>query len=401
MASTYSPSLKIELMGTGDQTGTWGTTTNNNFLYALEEGLLGYINISFASDANKTLTLSDSNAAQDARNLYLYVTSGVSLTATRDLIVPTTEKPYIVHNATTGSQSIRVKTAAGTGITIPNGKKALLYADGTNVVEQVSYVGALTIGSVTLSTALPVASGGTGATDAGTARTNLGLAIGTNVQAYDAGLQSIAGLTTSADKMIYTTASDTYAVTALTSYARTLLDDASASTARTTLGLGTSATVNTGTSGATIPLLNGANTYSGASTFSAAVQISSLGVGTAASGTTGEIRATNNITAYYSSDSRLKENVVRISDPMGKISAINGYMFDWTDDYVTANGGEDGYFVRKHDTGVIAQEIEQIMPECVATRDDGYMAVKYDRLVPLLIEAVKDLQRQIDELRNP
>jgi len=140
MASTYSPSLKIELMGTGDQTGTWGTTTNNNFLYALEEGLLGYINISFASDANKTLTLSDSNAAQDARNLYLYVTSGVSLTATRDLIVPTTEKPYIVHNATTGSQSIRVKTAAGTGITIPNGSKALVYADGTNVSMQFTYV---------------------------------------------------------------------------------------------------------------------------------------------------------------------------------------------------------------------------------------------------------------------
>jgi hypothetical protein len=172
MASTYSPSLKIELMGTGDQTGTWGTTTNNNFLYALEEGLLGYINISFASDANKTLTLSDSNAAQDARNLYLYVTSAVSLTATRELIVPTTEKPYIVHNATTGSQSITVKTAAGTGITIPNGKKVLLYANGTNVVSQFDYAESLTLvtpalgtptsGTLTNCTGLPISTGVSG-----------------------------------------------------------------------------------------------------------------------------------------------------------------------------------------------------------------------------------------------
>jgi hypothetical protein len=97
-------------------------------------------------------------------------------------------------------------------------------------------------GVITGITDLAVADGGTGASDAAGARTNLGLVIGTDVQAYDAGLQSIAGLTTLADRMIYTTASDTYAVTPLTSYARTLLDDTSATTARTTLGLGTIAT---------------------------------------------------------------------------------------------------------------------------------------------------------------
>jgi hypothetical protein len=97
-------------------------------------------------------------------------------------------------------------------------------------------------GTITGITDLAVADGGTGASTASAARTNLGVAIGTDVQAYDAGLQSISGLTTTADQMIYTTASDTYAVATLTSAGRAILDDADASAQRTTLGLGTIAT---------------------------------------------------------------------------------------------------------------------------------------------------------------
>jgi len=97
-------------------------------------------------------------------------------------------------------------------------------------------------GTINGITDLAVADGGTGASNASDARDNLGLTIGTNVQAYDAGLNSIAGLTTSADQIIYTTGSDTYAVSSITSFGRSLIDDADAATARTTLGLGTAAT---------------------------------------------------------------------------------------------------------------------------------------------------------------
>jgi len=120
--------------------------------------------------------------------------------------------------------------------------------------------GTITGGTITGITDLAVADGGTGASDAGTARTNLGVAIGTDVQAYDAGLQSISGLTTSADQTVYTTASDTYATTSLTSFGRSLIDDADAATARTTLGLGTLATQSGTFSGTHSGTSSGTNT---------------------------------------------------------------------------------------------------------------------------------------------
>jgi len=130
------------------------------------------------------------------------------------------------------------------------------------------------------------------------------------------------------------------------------------------------------------------------------VQFDSFGVGTAASGTTGEIRATNEITAYYSSDARLKENVIEISNALEKVSSLRGVNFDWSDEHIEARGGEDGYFVRKHDVGVIAQEVEAVLPEVVADREDGFKAVKYEKIVPLLIEAIKELKTELESVKN-
>jgi microcystin-dependent protein len=162
MASTYSANLKIELMGSGDQVGSWGATTNDNLGTAIEEAIVGYGAVQFTNDANLTISLSNSNASQLARNFFLYMTSTVTLTAQRDLIVPTIEKTYTVHNNTTGGQAIRVKTTAGTGIVVPSGKKMVLYVDGTNVVEQVDYITTLAVDTLSITNILPVSSGGTG-----------------------------------------------------------------------------------------------------------------------------------------------------------------------------------------------------------------------------------------------
>ena len=137
--------------------------------------------------------------------------------------------------------------------------------------------------------------------------------------------------------------------------------------------------------------VNGSNT---------SVQFASVGVGTAASGTYGEIRAINNITGYYSSDKKYKENVINIPDALNKVDAIGGKMFDWTDSYIQEHGGEDGYFVQKRDFGVIAQDVQAVFPEAVRTREDGSLAVDYSKLSALAFAAIVELKKEIEQLKN-
>jgi hypothetical protein len=127
----------------------------------------------------------------------------------------------------------------------------------------------------------------------------------------------------------------------------------------------------------------------------------SMAVGTSTTGlVSGEIRATNEITAYYGSDINLKENVQTIEHALEKLNQIRGVMFDWTDDYISKKGGEDGYFVRKHDTGIIAQDVEIVLPEVVATRNDGTKAVKYEKMIGLIIQSINELSAEVQEIKK-
>ena len=263
MASTYSD-LKFELIGTGEQSGTWGTTTNTNLGTAIEEAITGSADVTFAS-AEVTLTLTDTNATQTARNLRLNLT-GTSGGA-QNLIVPAIEKFYIVNNGC--ADTITVKVSGQTGVGVPAGKAMLLFNNGTDVVNAVNH-----FDSVTLTNALAVAQGGTGATTASGARTNLGSTatgdalftatdaaaarttlgagavgssvfaaataaaaqqamdtdVGVDVQAYDADLTAIGALAKTDGNFIVGDGSTWVAE--------------SGATARTSLGLGTLATLN-------------------------------------------------------------------------------------------------------------------------------------------------------------
>ena len=126
---------------------------------------------------------------------------------------------------------------------------------------------------------------------------------------------------------------------------------------------------------------------------SSSVRFNSLGVGTSPSGTIGAILASNDVVAFASSDERLKENITLIENPLDKIIQLGGYEFDWIQN-------EEIHVHHGHDIGVIAQEVEKVLPELVTTRDNGYKAVKYEKIVALLIEGIKAQQSKIDSLEN-
>jgi len=335
--STYSSRLKFELMATGANANTWGTRTNNN-LDVADAFIGGYLSKSVAGSADVTLTTANSDPSAEASNKVIELTG--TLTGDIKVLLPAVESNYLIYNNTSGSQTITVAATGHTsnGTVITQGAWHWLYCKGSSNFNVVEALFTTTDASALTSGTL-------------------------NNARLDAQLQDVAGLATTDGGFI------------VGDGANFVLE--SGATARTSIGLGTSSDVQFND-----------------------MQVDSLGVATAASGTSGEIRATNDITAFYSSDVALKENIENISSPMDKVQNLNGVLFDWKQDFIDAKGGEDGYFVRKRDVGVVAQDVEKVLPEVVGTRPDGVKAVKYDRLCALLIECVKDLQDQVNDIKK-
>jgi hypothetical protein len=155
MSSTYS-NLKFELIGTGEQSGTWGATTNTNVGTAIEQAIVGTATLTSADFTSNvaTLTLTNTNAAQNARALCLNIAAG-AVSAAGTINVPAIQKPYIIINGS--SYTITVKVSGLTGVAVPTGKRTVVYNNGTDIGDQISF-----LSSLTLLTPLPVASGGTG-----------------------------------------------------------------------------------------------------------------------------------------------------------------------------------------------------------------------------------------------
>lgn len=201
MASTYSPTLRTELPATGDQNDAWATTVNNNWNVPIEQGISGVVSIAMA-DANHTLTTA--NAAADQSRMAVLIFTG-ALTAQRTIIAPAVPKLYIIRNNTTGGYPLLVTTGSGVssvtdtgipqplsaapyssesttagvpkpGAIVPAGTTAYVYTDGINFDYCVNgFDGSVSAEGIVLPTPLPIEYGGSSATTAADARTNLGL----------------------------------------------------------------------------------------------------------------------------------------------------------------------------------------------------------------------------------
>jgi len=161
MASTFTANLKLELIGNGDQSGAWGTTTNNNWgnqstTQGVEQAIVGLATLTSSDFTSNVATFTPSNSAsaQNFRALCLTI-SASSLSAAGTINVPAIQKPYIIIN--NDSYAVTVKVSGLTGVSVPAGKRTVVYNNGTDVGNQIDYLAGLTLGS-----ALPIASGGTG-----------------------------------------------------------------------------------------------------------------------------------------------------------------------------------------------------------------------------------------------
>ena len=154
MASTYSTNLGIELIGTGDQSGTWGATTNTNFGTLVEQAIVGYSTQAVTDSGSATVLTIANGASSTGRNYVVELTG--ALTADRTVTVPAVNKPYVFFNNTSGGFSVIVKVSGQTGVTIKNGRKAIVYTNTTDVIEvanaPVTEAGTQTLTNKTLTT---------------------------------------------------------------------------------------------------------------------------------------------------------------------------------------------------------------------------------------------------------
>jgi hypothetical protein len=157
MSSTYS-NLKFEIIGTGEQQGLWGQTTNTNIGTAIEQAIVGMATLDSGDFTSNvcTLTLANTNAAQDARALCLNIASG-AVSAAGTINVPAIQKPYLIINGS--SFTVTVRVSGLTGVAVPAGTRTVVYNNGTDVSAQINWLGSLALGA-----ALPISSGGTGST---------------------------------------------------------------------------------------------------------------------------------------------------------------------------------------------------------------------------------------------
>lgn len=282
--ATYANDLRLKEIATGDESGTWGTSTNINLSLIADAFSLGTKQM--AANADETFTMPDATA-DGTRSLYLKITSAVSLTATRTVTLApnTVSKVWIIENATTGSQSITIAQGSGSSVTVATGTRAIVVTDGAGAGAAVTLVNPTTA---------QVASTVTFA----------------NRTTNESGHAVFISTTATGNEAMYTNTNYRF------------------------------------------------------------------------NPSTAELSATN---FNSTSDATMKHNIQTIQGALSTVQNLRGVRFTWK------STGFPGI-------GVVAQEVETHVPEVVVTAEDGGKSVQYGNLVGVLIEAIKDQQRQIDDL---
>jgi len=463
MASTYTANTGIEKIGAGEQAGTWGSTTNTNF-DIIDRAINGVGAINLASSATHTLTTSDGSLSDGQFKVLVLSNANSSGTTVTISPNDQDKVYFVVNSAGydvtftqgSGANSV-VASGAGAIIYADGAGSGAAVATLQTLVNSNSITGDLTFdatGDIILDADgndVNIKNGAGGDTlnltladDANFTVTAPGDATidavgdivldadGNDVQIKNGGGGDTATITL-ADDAAFTLA--TPGDTTVDSTGDIILDADGANltikdggttvldivmNGATDVTLDAPGDINIDADGGDIVFKDGGTTrgsldigtadtikFKAGSTEEMRLTTSGLAienglyVGDASTAPTdNEVRAQGDITAFHSSDRRLKENITPITDALDKVCKINGVEFDWTDEHIEKRGGEDGYFVRKHDVGVIAQEVQDVLPEVVREREDNTLAVDYERMVALLIEAVKDLKKEVEELKQ-
>ena len=373
--ATYVNDLRLKEITTGDESGTWGTSTNTNLELIAEAFSFGTEAITTNADTHTT-TIAD-GATDPGRSLYLKYTGTLDSACTITLGPNTVSKVWIIENATSGSQNIIIKQGSGTTVTIPNGNVKVVYSDGAgsggSVVDaftDVDLAGTTQTVNLAASTsvktplieftdgddAMTIADGG-GVTFPQAATFTSGL------DCNDADITNVGNISVDAVK------GDADSNTAMTFST----DD----TVRFTCG-GTSQLIIS--DGAILPETNDdIDLGSSSKEFK-----DGHFAGTVNTGIISNSGSITSATYFYSSDAALKEDIQTIENPLEKVQALRGVSYKWKD-------------TGRKDIGLVADEVQEVLPELVVENEHKQM--DYGHMIGLLVEAIKEQQKEIEELK--
>jgi len=379
--ATYVNDLRLKEIATGDESGTWGTSTNTNLELVAEAFSFGTEAITTNADTHTT-TIAD-GATDPGRSLYLKYTGTLDSACTITLGPNTVSKVWIIENATSGSQNIIIKQGSGTTVTIPNGNVKVVYSDGAgsggSVVDAFTDVDlAGTTQTVNLAASTSVKTPLIEFTDGDDAMT---IADGGGVTfpqaaTFTSGLDcNDANITSVGDIKVDTITAE------------------SDSTSRVVLGGSNIMSFAVQPVGGS--LTNQISIISGL-VYPPTSNFVSLGNATYQfkdgyfDGTLYTDAITNSGAIYsgsfvYSSDVSLKEDIQTIENPLEKVQQLRGVSYKWKD-------------TGRKDIGLVADEVQEVLPELVVEK--GHKHIDYGHMIGLLVEAMKEQQKEIEELKN-